>query len=67
MYPGLDEGDLTELLNVMNTLIERVQTSQRTCGSRNGTFELGLALRNWYATSRWYSYQIFTDEANRQL
>lgn len=69
MYPGLDEGDLTELLQRDEYLIERVQNhAANLAAAGNGNFELGIGLAELVRDLNDGELpDNLTDEANRQL
>lgn len=69
MYPGLDEGDLTELLQRDEYLIERVQTlAANFAAAGNGNFELGIGLAELVRDINDGELpENLTAEANRQL
>ena len=69
MYPGLDEGDLTELLQRDEYLIERVQNlAANFAAAGNGNFELGIGLAELVRDINDGELpENLTAEANRQL
>ena len=69
MYPGLDEGDLTELLQRDEYLIERVQTlAANFAAAGNGNFDLGIGLAELVRDLNDGELpENLNDEANRQL
>lgn len=69
MYPGLDEGDLTELLQRDEYLIERVQNlAANFAAAGNGNFELGIGLAELVRDiNEGELPENLTAEANRQL
>lgn len=69
MYPGLDEGDLTELLQRDEYLIEHVQNlAANFAAAGNGNFELGIGLAELVRDLNDGELpDNLTDEANRQL
>lgn len=69
MYPGLDEGDLTELLQRDEYLIERVQNlAANFAAAGNGNFDLGIGLAGLVRDINDGELpENVNDEANRQL
>ena len=69
MYPGLDEGDLTELLQRDEYLIERVQNlAANFAAVGNGNFDLGIGLAGLVRDINDGELpENVNDEANRQL
>lgn len=69
MYPGLDEGDLTELLQRDEYLIERVQNlAANFAAAGNGNFDLGIGLAGLVRDiNNGELPENVNDEANRQL
>ena len=69
MYPGLDEGDLTELLQRDEYLIERVQNlAANFATAGNGNFDLGIGLAGLVRDINDGELpENVNDEANRQL
>lgn len=69
MYPGLDEGDLTELLQRDEYLIERVQNlAANFVAAGNGNFDLGIGLAGLVRDINDGELpENVNDEANRQL
>ena len=69
MYPGLDEGDLTELLQRDEYLIERVQNlAANFAAAGNGNFDLGIGLAGLVRDINDGELpENVKDEANRQL
>lgn len=69
MYPGLDEGDLTELLQRDEYLIERVQNlAANFAAAGNGNFDLGIGLAGLVRDINDGELpENINDEANRQL